>query len=74
MSDKLIDYEIDVLRSLSGEKIPGLTGAEVGVAVERLIDEGYVSERLFLGDDGPALKFEITDKGRAAITQETRDE
>lgn len=75
MSAKLINYEIDLLRSMNGEDVPGLMwGAAMGVAIERLLDDGYVAERL-VRDAGEvvALRFEITDKGRAAITQGERE-
>lgn len=70
MSAKLIDYEIDLLRSLNGEDVPGLRwGAAMGECIENLYGGGYVTRRM----TGRGLEYVITDKGRAAITKGERE-
>ena len=65
MISNLIDYEIETLRSLNGEDVPGLRwGAAMGEALENLLGGGYITRRM----TGRGLEYVITDKGRAAIT------
>lgn len=59
--DRMTDFERDILRSLNGEDVPGLSwGAAMGVAVGWLQGAGYATR-------GPDVK--ITDAGRVALTK-----
>ena len=57
----LSDYEINILRVLNGEDVPGLMwGAAMSAACGHLKGTGYATGL-----------YEITDKGRAAIANAT---
>lgn len=64
---KLVDYELAILRLLSGEDMPNLRwGAAMGEAIEFLHGGGYVERKR--KDTG--IAYVITEKGRAALAQE----
>jgi hypothetical protein len=70
---KLTGYEIDILRSMTGEDVPGVMwGAAMGECVENLYAGGYVNREHAAG----CIRYVITDKGREAITapERTADE
>jgi len=67
MSETLFEYEIKILRYLNGEAAPDLLwGAAMGAAVEFLLEGGYVTLTRTPG----VVMYSITDKGRAALTQQ----
>lgn len=56
----LIDYEIEVLRCVSGEEVAGLSwGAAMSEAVETLKGRGFVRLN--------GTRYEPTDEGRAIL-------
>ncbi len=62
------EFDIDLLRALRGDKIPGLTwGAVMSVSIEWLKGQGYVKHEL----DGDTLNYVLTDKGLKAISEMT---
>lgn len=64
MSTQLVQFEIDLLRHLNGEEVPGLAwGAAMGAGIEYLHESGYVTRKRA----ARGLVYEINDKGRAAI-------
>jgi hypothetical protein len=63
----LSDYEINILRVLNGEDVPGLMwGAAMSAACGHLKGTGYATS-VEADFDLPWYLYEITDKGRAAI-------
>ena len=66
MQTEPTEFEIDILRSLRGDKVDGLAwGAGMSAAIEWLHGRGYVRRQLVHG----TLNYELTDKGREAITE-----
>lgn len=63
MSNKLLDFELDVLRSMNGEKTDLRWGAAMGHAIESLYSGGYITRKMT--DRG--LEYMLTDKGHEAI-------
>jgi hypothetical protein len=67
MSEKLVEYELQVLRSVNGDFSAGLAwGAAYIEALVRLHSMGYLSRYPSAG--GPV--YIITTTGRAALTME----
>jgi hypothetical protein len=63
---KLTDYDRDILRMLSGEKVEGLAwGAAMGAAIGFLRGDGYVRQVR----NAAGIGYEITDSGRAALAE-----
>lgn len=64
----MTDFERQILRHLAGASSPALAwGAAVGAAIEWLHGNGYVTRRMA----GGAIRYEISEKGKAIIAAET---
>lgn len=70
MSAGLTDYELDLLRCLNGEDVPGLRwGAAMSVSVEYLYHRGYATRKI----SSRGIEYVITEKGKAALTGGSND-
>lgn len=60
----LIEFELNLLRSMNGEDVPGLAwGAAMSEALGSLRGGGYVRQEF----TERGVEYKITDKGREAI-------
>ena len=68
----MTEFERDILRHLNGEDVPGLCwGAAMGVAISGLRAIGLVERVSWSGN---VISYEITDAGRAALTETGQEE
>lgn len=68
MSEKLVEYELQVLRCVDGDYSEGLVvGAAYHEALVRLYRMGYLERQKHGSGWELGLLYTITDKGRAAL-------